>query len=217
MMELHRFIDQMWTTLLLVIALLSANAFSQDDVGATVNNRVLFISIAERAHSNGLLAISQSLLENHPSIDVHYASFPAVATSVAAISDSTTPSAENDKRIAFHPLSGLSYMDTLAQQGYESGNIRHGPGLICISKTLGFLSTLLAPWTPPEYMEIYHDILRVIEEVNPGLVVVDSMFRPAHDAVEQLGRKYVIFAPNNIKDFAVSSQPNLGTVLAYPL
>lgn len=161
------------------------------------NNKVLLISNAERGQANVFIATSQSLLKHHPGIDIHFASFPELPAAVGAVSSSIT----------FHPLNGSSYLDSLIREGFRIADLPHPPGAFGAVRALSSAPTLFVPWNGPEYVTVFNDILKVIGQVDPGLVVVDLLLPPAHDAVRELDMTYAVMAPNSIKDIAVVDQP----------
>ena len=67
------------------------------------------------------------------------------------------------------------------------------------------------------YMQIYHSIRRVIEELDPSLVVVDMLLNAGFDACYSLNREFVMSSPNNALDIARKDQPWLKGFWRYPL
>jgi len=66
------------------------------------------------------------------------------------------------------------------------------------------------------YMRIYDGIAKLIEELDPAIVVVDSLFNPAIDACYSLNRRYVLNSPNTATDVAKLQQPWLKGIWYYP-
>jgi hypothetical protein len=62
------------------------------------------------------------------------------------------------------------------------------------------------PEPPSETISIIRDVERVIEQVDPDFVVVDSLFNQAVDALQRLRRQYVYLSPNTLKDVAAEAQ-----------
>ncbi|RMJ20757.1 UDP-glucoronosyl and UDP-glucosyl transferase, partial [Aspergillus sp. HF37] len=79
------------------------------------------------------------------------------------------------------------------------------------------IPSLFITWTGPEFVEVYDDVLRVIEFVRPGLVVVDSFFTPGHDAVRQLQMNHVVLSPTSIRDFITIDQPRGEAFWKFPI
>lgn len=73
------------------------------------------------------------------------------------------------------------------------------------------------PWEPEELVDIYNQVVNIIEEVNPDLTIVDPLQLAALTAVHKLQMKWTVLAPNTIKDFAASCQPYGAAMWKYPL
>lgn len=73
------------------------------------------------------------------------------------------------------------------------------------------------PWEPEEVVDLYNQVVNILKEVNPDLTIVDSMHVPALTAAHNLRVKWMVLAPNTIKDFAVPYQPYGAALWKYPL
>lgn len=184
-----------------------------DDLHA-LNTRILYISNSERGQANVFFATSQSLLNNYPFVELHWASFPPLSTAITAFSQSESL---QDRHIIFHPLNGTAYVEKLTLIGFEIRDLPHPHGLRGAAHALSNMPILYVPWNGSEYSEIYKDIIRVIEDVDPGLVVVDTMFTPAHDAVRQLQQEHVLLSPNSLRDFSTARQPRGELFWKFPM
>nr|XP_019051253.1 hypothetical protein I302_01702 [Kwoniella bestiolae CBS 10118]OCF30183.1 hypothetical protein I302_01702 [Kwoniella bestiolae CBS 10118] len=60
--------------------------------------------------------------------------------------------------------------------------------------------------TPEEYVNYAQQCEAVIEDVDPGFIVCDSVFEPGRDAIMKSGRKYILLSPNTFKDLASAQQ-----------
>jgi hypothetical protein len=70
-------------------------------------------------------------------------------------------------------------------------------------------------YTPDEYVAIAKDVERVIGQVAPDLVILDTLFQQAIDAAWRMGVKYCLLSPNTAKDVALKE---LGLCAAkYPM
>ena len=65
-------------------------------------------------------------------------------------------------------------------------------------------------------MRIYESFKKVIEELNPGVIIVDPMLNPGIDACYSLNREFVISSPNTPLDLARAHQPWLKGFWYYP-
>jgi len=75
---------------------------------------------------------------------------------------------------------------------------------------------LTLPAFDPAYMRIYNGIAKLIEELNPATVVVDSLLNPGIDACYFLKRRFVLNCPNTPMDLARLQQPWLKGLWYYP-
>jgi len=66
-------------------------------------------------------------------------------------------------------------------------------------------------------MRICDSIRKMIEEINPGIVVVDILLNAGLDACYSLNRKFVMSSPNTLTDIAKSHLPWLKGHWYYPV
>ena len=66
-------------------------------------------------------------------------------------------------------------------------------------------------------MEIYNSTKKVIEELKPDIVVVDSLLNAAFEACFVLNQKFVMSSPNTPLDISRFHQPWLKGLWYYPL
>jgi hypothetical protein len=67
------------------------------------------------------------------------------------------------------------------------------------------------------YRQICDSIKGVIEELDPGVIVVDMLMTPGFDACYALNREFVMSTPNTLGDVAKQDQPWLKGYWHYPL
>jgi hypothetical protein len=65
-------------------------------------------------------------------------------------------------------------------------------------------------------MRIHESIKKVIEELDPGVVVVDHLLNAGIDACDSLKREFVINSPNTLLDLSRALQPWLKGFWYYP-
>ena len=176
------------------------------------NNRVLFVTNEESGLGNVALATSNAILLNHPSIEVHYASFRKAAAAAAKISEyvqksNSSRNTSSNAALRFHLLSGPSLGAAINAQGLSTDTLLSKPGLAGLTTLLHTMLLCLLPWSGPEYVALYKDIVSKIEEIDPAVVVVDTMLPPAVDAARNLKRKYVMLSANSLKDYVWMKQP----------
>lgn len=194
------------------------------------DNTVLFLAHAEPGQINVQLATVQALVEAHPEIDVHFASFSTAAGYVeraSAFALAKTP----DARITFHELPGPDRGTALAHR-YGCGNlsidecISHSPGAAGAHDLVSQLEVAVCTWNGTEHYAIYEEVIRLVGEIDPAVVVLDFLLRPGVDAVRRLNRAHVMITPNALADVVMFMQsygaglwkyPALGTGFSYPV
>ncbi|WVW81562.1 hypothetical protein I302_103557 [Kwoniella bestiolae CBS 10118] len=84
--------------------------------------------------------------------------------------------------------------------------------------------TLFHPESPEDYVESANDVERIITEVDPDYIVVDSLMDCARDAIRKLGKHASLLTPNTVKEASLLEQglkmftiPALGSGYPYPL
>ncbi|KAI0410029.1 hypothetical protein F4802DRAFT_543079 [Xylaria palmicola] len=185
------------------------------------NGTVLFFINAEYGLSNVHLATASALLERHPGIDVHIASFPRTAPKVAKVSTLARRKLEDAREIQFHELPGPEYAEALSDRmgGLGRKSIRHivhRPGIRGINQILRSVQPAMSPWEGSDHVQIYEKATELIETVNPAVVVLDLALRPAIDAAMQNNRFYAYLAPNVLADTFWADQPYGAMFWKYP-
>ncbi|KAI0539533.1 hypothetical protein GGR58DRAFT_225323 [Xylaria digitata] len=185
------------------------------------NGTVLFFSNAEYGLSNVHLATASALLEKHPGIDVHIASFPRSASKVAKVSSLARWRFKSTKDIHFHELPGPEYAEALSDRMGGAGrksirHLLHAPGIKGIDHVMRIVQPAISPWNGGDHVQIYQKATELIKTIDPALVVLDIAFRPAIDAAMQNDRLYTFLAPNVLSDTMWAEQP-LGSIFRkYP-
>ena len=176
------------------------------------NNTVLFMSNAEHGLANVLLATSQALITSHPDLEVNFATFPSLAGDISTIAKSSS----KPNPINFYEFKGQTYGDALGAQGHAIQESINAPGLSGLSMLCSNMQKFLMPWGAEEYLSLYHESLKFLEELDPIIVAVDPLFGPGMDAIRATGRNHVIVSPNSLKDNFVDKQPWLSMLWKYP-
>ncbi|RAO66850.1 uncharacterized protein BHQ10_002862 [Talaromyces amestolkiae] len=184
-----------------------------------------FLGSYLRAHPTEVqppLATVQALLERHPFLDIHFASAQSVAKSLDRISTSARKSGDGRTKgnIVFHTLPGMQPMEVLMQRQFGSEvmvQFRHAPGSRGAKQLYKIAQASLSPWTSDEYVRIYNETLRIIDEIDPALVVLDFAFRPAIDATHKRNRLHTFLTPTSLIDMLPMIQPQLNVLWKYPI
>ena len=198
------------------------------DPDAHASKTLLFVTNAESGQANTILALALEAL-TRPHVEVHIASFPVLKQRVEKLSP----------KLNFHALDGKGMLETMASnaQGWTEANLSHPPTRKSFAAYGPFLGLVLAVWDgegtfrslsgcgwylmsppfDPAYMRIYDSIVKVIQKLNPGLVVVDNLFNAGVDACHSLNRKFVLNTPNCVLDVVRDQQPWLKGFWCYPM
>ncbi|CAG8958148.1 hypothetical protein HYFRA_00000497 [Hymenoscyphus fraxineus] len=179
-------------------------------------NTLLFLTNDHVGCHNVHLSTVYSLLAKHPEIEVHYASFPKVEKRLKHISSLAAQTNSKAKDVSFHPLPGTGYVDTLAElfdidKELEIGS--HGPGLNTLSKSIG---SYIAPWAAEDYFNLYDTCARLIDEIDPAFVIIDTVFAPGIDATRDRNRSHALITPNLLTDYLPAEQPKWTLFWKYP-
>ncbi|KAK8030465.1 UDP-glucoronosyl and UDP-glucosyl transferase [Apiospora arundinis] len=175
------------------------------------NNTVLFLTNVLAGLSNVHLATAQSLIERHPSIRVHYASFPEMSEKIARVSSLARMQNVNAPDITFHAISGQSYIDAILVKGRPQPIAPqwagHEPGFKGCSGRDDILQSVISPWEGDPYRSLYNETRTIIDTIDPDVVVLDYVFRPAVEAVRGANRRHAFIAPGSLSDDIAFDQP----------
>ncbi|KAG9253746.1 uncharacterized protein F5Z01DRAFT_127520 [Emericellopsis atlantica] len=177
------------------------------------NRTALFLANEEHGLANVFIATAFAMLENHPDIQVHYASWDSARQRVhraASFARETNPD------IVFHTLTSMNYREAVEAQGKNFTNVIHAPASAGIAHISKDIQTYLCPWEPAQHLQLYDEVGALIDDVDPAVVVVDSIFRPAIDATRDKHRQHAILTPNTHVDNFPAIQPYGGMFWKYP-
>ncbi|KAH8655235.1 hypothetical protein BX600DRAFT_469359 [Xylariales sp. PMI_506] len=182
-------------------------------------NTVLFLSNCEAGLSNTLVATAAALLERHPDVEVHFASFPTLGKKISRVSSyglnqSAQPGSSRSDEIIFHPLTSAPSLK-FASQDMDSdwSDFIHPPGLSGLKTQIWDLKSWMEPWGAEHHLALYREIRQLIDdEIDPALVVLDTFFRPAVDAARGSNRLHSLVSPNQLIDNFIAMQPR-GTMM----
>ncbi|KAK9320287.1 glycosyltransferase family 1 protein [Lipomyces orientalis] len=212
-------------TVIAVLAVIGAFLFSkftaQDDrfLFQTIhgkNNTVLFVTDEHPGFCNVHLATLYSLLENHPEIKIHYASFSKTGRRLKQISSLAAERGSRAQDVKFHLLSGLGYAATLEKVMGKQQDLAHRPGLAAADFLSRSFRYFLAPWPVEEYWMLYESLSQLIDEVDPAVIVIDTFFSPGIDAARNKRRLHALVTPNILSDLMPAGQPAWTLLWKYP-
>jgi hypothetical protein len=190
------------------------------------NNTVLFLTNEVPGLSNVHLATAAALIEHHPDLQVHYAAVPAssmderlaraseLALDARLSSGGSMPEAGTGG-IVFHPFYSAGSLTAASPELYWA--LMQPPGLAGVSHITRLMKQALVPWTGPEYLALYHECVALIEQIDPAVVVLDTLFHPGREATRRLNRTHAFVSPNLVVSSFASMQPWGGALWKYPV
>ncbi|KAH8881836.1 UDP-Glycosyltransferase/glycogen phosphorylase [Thozetella sp. PMI_491] len=186
------------------------------------NNTVLFLALEHNGLSNVHLATTQALLEQYPDIKVHFASYPKLAKKLPRLTSFAQRREPKAQEVSFHLLVGLSYFEAIKLHGEdfadEDGHLSsvQPPGLAGVKQLARSMQRYLAPWSAEDHLALHDNIGKIIDEVDPAVVVLDTLFMPAIEATRGRKRLHAFITPNTLLENFVGEQPWLGMLWKYP-
>ena len=195
---------------------LAAGLSGHDDLGPYIQGRnrtILFLANCEHGLANVHVATAAAVLDNYPDLSVHYASFPCARDKIARVSNLA---GSGDNAITFHQLVGPSFEEAFGKLngGGDGWSMIHPPGMKGLPRYVEELQQWFAPWDVEEHMSLYDQMGAVIDEVDPAVIVLDTLFRPGFDITRDRNRLHAIVTPNTLADNFTWKQP--GFLWRYP-
>lgn len=187
------------------------------------NKTVLFLANKEHGLSNVHLSTTYALLEGFPDLEVHYATFPGVRSKVDKISKFARAQTPAARDVIYHDLKGASLAEAcemekeLRYPGMDFQDTMMGPpGAAGIANLAKDIQWWISPWNAEDHMTVYEEISDLIDEIDPAVVVLDTLFRPAIDATRDKNRLHAIVTPNLLTDNFLGDQPHGSMFWKYP-
>ncbi|GKT44281.1 glycosyltransferase sdnJ [Colletotrichum spaethianum] len=177
------------------------------------NNTVLFVTNVEHGLSNVHVATAFSLLERHPEITVHYASWPKIRPKIERISAYARKLTPQSRGAVFHELPPPNFFDAA---GRTSLSVMQPPGLEGFKAMSEDLLLFVSPWTVEDHVKIHDAVRDLIRDIDPALVVLDMLLRPGMDATRIDNRLHAVLSPNVLVDAFGIEQPWLSGFWKYP-
>ncbi|KLU82313.1 hypothetical protein MAPG_01386, partial [Magnaporthiopsis poae ATCC 64411] len=174
------------------------------------NNTVLFLFAEHHGFANVNLAAALSLQQRHPQVEVHAASFAVARARVGRVSTGPRP-------ITFHEVKGANFVESLEAHGINTTTLIHRPGLRGSLPLFEQIPQTMSPWSVEDHIAIYQQVRRLIDQVDPAIIVLDIMFRPATEAVEDSNRMHVVLTPNDLSPMLAPVQPYGQVFWKYPV
>ena len=171
------------------------------------NKKILFITNAEFGEAQVHLATCHAAVQEDPNVEIHFATYGGIESAVESASDYSQRCTPHSKPFIFHEIKGITWYAAM-KQWYPDRNhllpasfLEKGSIWNCLKFTHDML-ILFQPWTGTQLAEVFQSVVRIIEDVNPDLCVVDTLQVPGATACHHLGVKWLILSPNCIKEFS---------------
>ncbi|RDW80324.1 hypothetical protein BP5796_05022 [Coleophoma crateriformis] len=183
-----------------------------------LDQSILFLTNEEHGQSNVMFAIIYELLTQHRT-KLHVASWDKFLARLdsAQILAQEEYLSENLIPIELHRLPSESMVSKCMSRTRETqASFRHAPGYRGMSYYRSFAPTMLAAYEPTDYMSIYFETKRLVEEIEPNIIVLDPFLSSSIDFVRMSGRKHVILSPVSPSAYVVPKLPLLQIFCKYP-
>jgi hypothetical protein len=180
------------------------------------NNTVLFLTTELHGLSNVHAATTFALLENHPEIEVHFASFPSLQKKISRISSAARTKNPAAKPVVWHDLPGTQTFALFLEVWGSSDGLITQPGSKGLAKRISDFDLILAPWSAEEHWAIFQALSKLVDEVDPAVVVFEFCLSPARDLAKNSNRQFIMISPNGVMDLFANEQPNGGMLWKYP-
>lgn len=178
------------------------------------NNTVLVLTDSHHGLCNAHLATVSALIENHPSVEVHYASLSPIASDIERLSE-TARARNPEAKIHWHQLDGPGIVQEIRAMG-DSLELITPPGLRGLKAFAKMVVFFLAAWSNEAHLSLYRQTVDIIQQVDPAIVILDTWFRPGIDAAVNLNRTRAFITPNALADILTHVQPRGAHFWKYP-
>ncbi|UKZ76213.1 hypothetical protein TrVFT333_003910 [Trichoderma virens FT-333] len=131
------------------------------------NNTVLIFTDSHHGLCNVHLATVSTLIENHPSVEVHYASFSDIASDIERIME-TAKAINPAAKIHWHQFDGAGIVEEIKALGglLEIVTPPGLPGLKAFSQMVTFF---LTAWSNEAHLSLYRQSVDIIRGIASGL------------------------------------------------
>lgn len=178
---------------------------------------MLLLSNADPGLGNVVLAATYSLLTEHPDLEVHYGTFPALKQPLEEIKKYSQINAEKAGTLETHYFDGPDHRECLYNRLGSMEGLLHRPGVAGLSRICNMVHDFAIIWSQEDYLAAYKQVSALIEKIDPAVVVLEPLFGPAHDAIYNSKRRIVFLSPNALQDSISKNQPYLSIFWKYPM
>ncbi|RDA90232.1 hypothetical protein CP533_6859 [Ophiocordyceps camponoti-saundersi (nom. inval.)] len=193
----------------------SDNTVSSDNEKSS-SRKILLLTNSELGEANVFLALSPALLQSDPDVEVHLASFASLKQHVDQVRINVEKTLPN-KSIVFHEIQGSSMLDSKTDISFFNTEALKTPLRFSTSiQALNGLVPMMVPYDGPQLVRVVNSLIEIIQEVEPDMVVVNSLMMAGLTACYHLQVRFACLSPNSINTFAARSQPWLEIMWKHP-
>lgn len=181
------------------------------------NNTVLYLTDSNSDLIQSHIASAFALLESRPDIQIYWGSFgtPAIEPRLRNISADAQAKNPDVKPVIFHELGARSMTEALGEN-YGLYDYITEYGLAGYDKMLPILEDMLMPWDSKEYLALFQETVKLIEDVDPALIILDNLPRVFVDAARNTNRRFAVLSANSLSDILAYRQPWKSMFWKYP-
>jgi hypothetical protein len=178
---------------------------------------VLFMTNEEFGQTNVVLAVVYELLRQNQ-LDIHIASWAALEPRVAALSEKVGREMPDItlQPVQFHTLPFSPMFSMWEKNGGSMASIPHPPGRKGMARLQPLVAELFGVWGPKEYVELCEACENLAKKLQPGLIILDPVFPPAHDMCRKLNWNHAVLTPCTLASGLIPGQPWLAGIWKYP-
>jgi hypothetical protein len=174
------------------------------------SKRILLITNVESGELNVFLAVAQSMRDADITVDLHLA---------------TTPGFQDDvpEGATYHQINGIPVMQAVKDRfNHQQDGVNlpmsfaKPPGFSNTRRAIRDAAAVFMPYTGRQMVDLFTSVVNIINEVQPDLVVVNSLMAAGLTACYHLDVKFICLSPNSIKEFAASEQPRAAGFWKFP-
>lgn len=127
------------------------------------NNTILFLTNSDHGLVNVFLATAFTLLQRHPEVDLHWASFPSLAKRATQVSKRARQTQPASRGITFHEVPDLNFLAALINGGGGPAAALHAPGVAGMEAIVRDMPFYTSPWTGEQHMTLFQAFTGKIE------------------------------------------------------
>ncbi|KAL0575337.1 hypothetical protein V5O48_006639 [Marasmius crinis-equi] len=189
----------------------------------TSSGKILVFAYSDYGQANPMLSIVYELALMRPEVELHVASFTPLDTRLPdfqALLDRDRKRrahpTHNIKDIVFHHCKGVTNMQAFGLYNGGMHAMTHPSGIRGCFKATENLDYLAAPLEAEGYLESFFQCREMITTMNPDIVIVDSLFKPAIDACRESTQLFVVLSTMSYKECTTADQPVLSLLTRFP-